>query len=269
MSRRKDSGQFSSLAGIVALLLAATAMPAHAGWEWATGASKFDEEGKRDWSVEVIPYLWLASLNGELGLASTGTVPVNATFSQLASNLDAGFAGVLNLRFRRWHLLSDNSWVKISLTATPDFGPVTAATLETAVAFGTVGIGYELPVFDDVALDVYLAARWWHISNDAVLVTAGPGGPFNASLTETWASVIVGARVRYRITDRWRVSAVADIGGGGASLDWSVLASVGYDFNDYIGLTAAYRILGVDYSSQTLVYDMRQSGLLLGVNLRY
>ncbi len=81
--------------------------------------------------------------------------------------------------------------------------------------------------------------------------------------------VIVGARIRYAITDRWRVSAVADIGGGNASLDWSVFGSVGYDFNDHIGLTAGYRILGVDYSNQGFVYDVKHSGLLLGLNLAY
>ncbi len=93
--------------------------------------------------------------------------------------------------------------------------------------------------------------------------------PFAGSLTETWADAVVGTRIRYAITDRWRVSAVADIGGGNASLDWSILGSVGYDFNDYFGLTAGYRILGVDYSNQGFVYDMKQSGLLLGVSLRY
>ena len=87
--------------------------------------------------------------------------------------------------------------------------------------------------------------------------------------SETWADAIVGSRIRYAITDRWRVSAQADIGGGNASLDWSVFASIGYDFNDHVGLTAGYRILGVDYSNRGFVYDVTQNGLLLGLNLRY
>ncbi len=78
-----------------------------------------------------------------------------------------------------------------------------------------------------------------------------------------------GVRIRYAITDRWRVSAVADIGGGDASLDWSLFANVGYDFNDHVGMTVGYRILGVDYANQGFEYDVRQSGLLLGLKLMY
>jgi hypothetical protein len=34
-------------------------------------------------------------------------------------------------------------------------------------------------------------------------------------------------------------------------------------------VTFAYRLLGVDYSSSTLIYDIRQSGFLLGFNFAY
>jgi len=269
MYRGKNSDRFESIIGIVALLLAAAAMPAHAGWDWATGPSIYDEEGKRDWGVEVVPYLWLASVDGEFGLPPTGTMPVGATFSSLASNLDAGFAGTLDLRYRRWHLVSDNSWVRLKYTGEPSEVLLTSAALEASVAFGTVAVAYELPLDRSFAIDVYLAARWWHMTSDIVVETVGPGGPFAGSLSETWVDAIVGTRIRYAITDHWRVSAAADIGGGDSSLDWSVLGSVGYDFNDYIGLTAAYRILGVDYSNRGFVYDVKQSGLLLGLNLKY
>ncbi len=44
---------------------------------------------------------------------------------------------------------------------------------------------------------------------------------------------------------------------------------VGYRFKPHFGLTAGYRILGVDYSSQDFVYDVRQTGLFLGFNFAY
>jgi hypothetical protein len=40
-------------------------------------------------------------------------------------------------------------------------------------------------------------------------------------------------------------------------------------FTPHLGMTAGYRILGVDYSHAGFVYDMRQAGLLLGFNLAY
>ncbi len=88
-------------------------------------------------------------------------------------------------------------------------------------------------------------------------------------MTEVWADAIVGTRIRYSINEKWRVGLTADIGAGEADLDWQIFGFVGYRFNPHFGLTAGYRILGVDYSSQGFIYDVRQTGLLLGFNLAY
>jgi hypothetical protein len=257
------------LVGFVCLLMSTTAAPAHAGWQWATGPSVYDQEGKRSWSVAITPYLWLSSLDGSVGLPAIGTIPVSSTFDSLASNLDAGIAGVLDLRIRRWHLISDNSWVQLKSVTTPSQALLTSATVVSSSAFGTEALAYELPLKQGFAVDAYLAARWWRIANEAEVDTAVPNVRWAGSLKETWVDAIVGTRVRYRITEQWRVVAAADIGGGNASLDWSVLGSVGYDFNDWIGASVGYRVMGVDYASAGFAFDVKQSGLLLGLNLRY
>jgi len=257
-----------ALAATVFFSIAVTE-PAQATWEWATGPSIQDKEGKRDWGIEVVPYLWLAGLEGRIALPASGDIPIDSSFSSLAENLEAGFAGVIDLRYRRWHLISDNSWVRLSIDAVPDPPLITSWNLQPAIAFGTVALAYELPLKKSFAVDVYLAARWWHVSVDAQIATVAPPSPPAGSSTESWADAVVGSRIRYAITDNWNVSANADIGGGNASLDWSVYGGLGYDFNDYFGLTAGYRILGVDYENQGFVYDTRQSGLLLGIKLSY
>jgi hypothetical protein len=146
MIRRNSKQAVSILSSLMLLGLTAVA-PAKAGvMDWATGPSIYDEEGKRDWRIEVCPYLWLSSLGGELGLPPVGTIPVSATFSDLSSTLDSGFAGLLDMRFRRWHLLSDNSWVKLRKKVTPDLLVVNAAELVAEVAFGTAAVSYELPL---------------------------------------------------------------------------------------------------------------------------
>jgi len=68
---------------------------------------------------------------------------------------------------------------------------------------------------------------------------------------------------------KWRISFKADIGAGDSDLDWNVFGGIGYMINPHFGLTAGYRILGVDYSREGFVYDLRQSGLLLGFNFAY
>jgi hypothetical protein len=239
---------------------------------WATGPSILDEEGRRDWGFEIVPYLWIAGLEGEIGIPNFRSTPVDVEFSDLASNLDSGVAGLMDFRYRRWHLLVDGSWVQLTANVTTDAPVVGSASITPSVAFGTVGVSYELPMGWPAVLELYLAARWWHVTATAAgNITAPPiiSGSFNWNLTETWASAIVGTRLRYAITDKWRVSLVGDIGAGQANLDWQAAVSLTWMFHKNIGVTGAYRILGVEYGSSTLIYNMRQSGFLLGFNFAY
>ncbi len=269
----------AAVAGIWVASLA-VAVPQGLAWEWATGPSVFDEERKRDWSVELVPYLFLSGLNGDLSTpAGTGTIPVDASFGDLASNLDAGFAGLLDVRFRRWHLMSDNFWVRLSVEQSVEL-PASlppSATVQTDVdldsAFGTLAAAYELPLKRSFALDLYAGARWWYVKNQTAFdpETSGPGtpAPFSGEFKDSWWDGIVGLRWRLPITKKWQVAAYGDIGAGAANLDWSAGGNVTWYPIHYVGLTAGYRVIGVDYENDGFLYDVRMNGFLLGLNLRY
>lgn len=274
MIERKKFHRFAWVLCTSLVLLTMGRTPASADtWDWVTAPSRSDEKGGRDWGIEVVPYLWLASLAGDMGLPATGTIPVDSSFSDLAEHLDGAFAGFMDVRYRRWHMLVDGSFVRLKDSVSPDpssLGPT--ADVESSVAFGLGGFSYELPLDWAASTELYLAARWWSVDTGATITTGLPS-PFPPTLsgdtTETWADAVVGTRIRYPITEKWRATFAADVGAGASDIDWQVLASVGYMFNPHIGLTAAYRIMGVDYSSGGFVYDVRQSGLLLGLNLAY
>jgi len=65
----------------------------------------------------------------------------------------------VDLRYRRWHLISDNSWVRLKIKAVPDQPMFRSAVVGPSLAFGTVAVAYELPLGRSFAVDVYLAAR--------------------------------------------------------------------------------------------------------------
>jgi hypothetical protein len=163
----------------------------------------------------------------------------------------------------------DGSWVRLNDSLAPEVLLVDSAGFEASVAFGLAGVSYELPLDWPASIELYLAARWWHVDAEANVDLAGPGATRTGGMTEVWADAIVGTRIRYAITEKWRVTLTGDIGAGNADLDWNVLGSVGYMFTPHLGMTAGYRIMGVDYSNAGFVYDIRQSGLLLGFNLAY
>jgi len=263
---------FASVLCTTLLLLAMGETPANAGaWDRATGPSSRDEEGGRDWGVEIVPYVWIASLNGTMGLPVVGSVPVAATFSEVSDNLDGAFAGFMDARYRRWHVLVDGSWVRLKDSVAVPQAFLERAKYESSVAFGFAGVSYELPLDWPASIELYLGARWWRVDADASITTSGPVLPPTVSggLTEVWADAIVGTRIVYAITEKWRVTFKADIGAGASDLDWNVFGGIGYKVNRHFGLTAGYRILGVDYSREGFVYDLRQSGLLLGFNFAY
>lgn len=251
-------------------LLAPTPAAAAGAWDWATGPALEDREGgHKDWSVAIMPALWLASTDGRMGFPPAGNIPVSSTYTSLSSNLDAGFAGFVDIRWRRWHLISDNSWVRLKGSATPTTPVAAFGNIESNLAFGTVGIAYELPLAIPVAWDVYLAARWWH-TNDELTLRGGPLNGRRSELTENWGDVIFGTRVRYAITKHWKLSAVGDVGAGAADIDWQVYGGLTYMFNRHVGLTGGYRILGVDYrQGNGFDLDIKQQGLLLGLNLAF
>ena len=64
---------------------------------------------------------------------------------------------------------------------------------------------------------------------------------------------------------------LCDAGGGGAKVDYQVAGLLGYKIKPTVMLGAGRRYLDVNYRpSSNFVYDVAQSGLLLGVtfNLR-
>jgi len=73
--------------------------------------------------------------------------------------------------------------------------------------------------------------------------------------------------VDIRLNDAWAAGAAPSKG------EWSPTGPYPtqdvYMFNRHVGLTAAYRVLGVDYSSGGFIYDMKSQGLLLGLNLAF
>lgn len=224
-----------------------------------TGAAE-----EKPWSVEVIPYLWLAGMDGSLTTPTGGSISSSQSFASIASNFDAGFAGAIDLRYRRLHVFSDNIWIRLH-NSTERSGPVVTSTdLVLETAFGTVGAGYELPLDGPVDFDLYLGARWWLMSTDVTQFNNST--PIaSGGAEQVWADAVGGVRVRYAITDDWRIALTGDVGGGGSDLTWMVTGSLNWMINRHFGLTAAYRVLGVDYRSDGWLVDLKQQGLLLGM----
>lgn len=272
---RHSRHDWSALAAIVILLVSSGASSARAdAFDWATGPSiddKNDEPGERDWSASVIPYLWLAGVDGDVTTATGATASGSSTFQGYSSSIKIGIEGVIDLRWRRWHVISDGTWMKLEggdtlVPQTPGPGtPIINLGVITTSAFGTAGVAYELPLKWDTAVDLYLAGRWWHFTSYE-LATIGPFAAIANSKT-VWGDVVGGFRLRHAITEHWGVGLGADVGGGGSDVTWQTYASLKYKVNRHLGLAVGYRVLGVDYSTGGNQIDLTMRGLILGMEL--
>jgi len=105
------------------------------------------------------------------------------------------------------------------------------------------------------------------ISTDPGIVFPGGGASFSGS--ENWTDAVVGARVIHPISDRWALTGYADLGGGGSSLTYQILAGANWTLNDRFTAKAGYRYTYWDYEDDGTVWDISASGPYLGLGIAF
>jgi len=262
--RMRGMGMISDFAGAlaVALVLGLAASPA--------GADSPDE-AEQDWHFQLSPYLWMASLEGDIAtLSGLPTVDVDASFDDILDNTDLALMVQGEVRYRRVGFLVDLSYLDLSVdegTPGPFFGDV---DLETSTFFATLGTFYRAVDRERVALDLFAGMRIWSI--DTVL-EFDPGllAGRRASDDDAWVDPLIGARGSVKLVGPLWLSAAGDIGGFGAASDltWQALGTLDLRLCSWLAIRAGYRHLDVDYDHGGFVWDVAMSGPILGASLRF
>jgi hypothetical protein len=76
--------------------------------------------GEDTWRFEATPYLWAASLQGDVGVGRLTAEDIDASFSDLLKSLSVGFMGSFEAQKDRYGLFADINY--IHLTETPPTG---------------------------------------------------------------------------------------------------------------------------------------------------
>lgn len=217
-----------------------------------------------DWVFTAAPYAWLAGMNGSVASFGAPETDIDFSFSDVLKNLDVGLMGAGEARNGRFLIASDVMWAKLSGDRDLPLGGNVELTAETLTVTGLGG--YSLVYGDGGNLDVVAGARLWSVSNTLDFSTIGS---FDDSAT--WVDPVVGLKGRANISPNFFVTGWALTGGYGVSSKfmWDAMASVGYEFNDTFSMTAGYRGLGVDYRNDGFVYDVVQSGPILGFVFKF
>jgi len=92
-----------------------------------------------------------------------------------------------------------------------------------------------------------------------------------------WVDPLIGARLKWNLSDKWSMVLRGDIGGFGlgsaSDLTWDLNAGAFYNFTDSFFMGAGYRILDIDKESGSgsdkFVYDVTMNGPWLAAGFTF
>jgi hypothetical protein len=261
-------------------VLASVAIAAALGLAPAVARAQSTGSAGGGWSFELTPYLWGAAMSGEVGAGSLPMINVDMSFSEILDNLDAGLMGAFEARNGRWGLLFDGIYMKLAASGTASRtggGPVGAtltanAEVEFAQTMYAAAVAYRATE-GRASLDVIGGLRYAKLEAEAQIDGSffAQTGTAARSAEKDWVDPYVGLRSRQPLAERWTFVGYADIGGFGVGSDftWQVAAGFDYEFSKAIAGKFGYRYLSVDYDNDGFRYDMANSGLYLGLGIRF
>ena len=224
------------------------------------------------WTYEATPYIWFAGVKGETRVGTRlPAVEVDASFSDLASNLDMGLTGSMEARKGRWGMLFDLLYVNLSADAEPvlpDRSGENTADLKQLLL--QLAVAYRVLDNGATSVDALFGARY---SRGDVDVTLVPGvlRPFGSERSGNvgWTDAFAGTRITHKLSDRWSLVAYADVGSGESDSSWQFIAGANYRFSATMIGKLGYRALSMDYQQTQFAYDIKTSGIYAGLGFRF
>ena len=170
-----------------------------------------------EWKYQLTPYLWGSSLDGTTAVAGQD-IDFSADFSDLVSNLDAGFAANFTAQSETWGYFIDGNFVKLSADDLGLMGGLDVAVDQKIVE---AGISYRL----SEQFNLIGGGRYQKVDEDI----NSPIGSLNGG--DSWIDGFIGAVWQPVNTDKWTLKLRGDIGAGDSDSVWQAGIGGGYRFN--------------------------------------
>ncbi|WP_412555286.1 hypothetical protein [Shimia sp. MIT1388] len=228
-------------------------------------ASPALSEETRQWDYRAFVYLWAPALGG----TTTTGQDVELSFSDVLDNLEFGLMGALEANKGPVSLLGDFQYLDLKSGQNAAVGPGIPATADADVSgfVFTGSIGYDFHHRPDSRLVAYGGFRY--LGMDAAANLSVGGGSQRVSGQITNFDAIVGFRGSQRLSEKWALSYIADIGAGGSDLTWQVGASLEYRINNW-DLSFGYRHMEWDLgNSSNVLSDLSFSGPIIGAKISF
>ena len=229
-------------------------------WSSASVAQNKNDDNK----IILAPYLWGTSLNGTSTVGTLPPLDIDASFSDILSNLN--FAASLHTEFHMgpWRFVVDPTYISLEADIPPPMpapASATGATMDITIWLVEVWAGYAIT-------DNWEVLGGVRYQDQDLQLSGLPSPPFPSSLeiSDSWSDWFAGVRYNAALGAKWVVAWRGDVVVAGDS-DTSYNTQI--FFNRRIGETMAlnvgYRYLKDDYSNDGVYgWDMVQQGPVIG-----
>ncbi|HWO02986.1 MAG TPA: hypothetical protein VNS63_27340 [Blastocatellia bacterium] len=225
-------------------------------------------QGSSDkWEFMIAPYLWLAGINGTVGVGDL-TTDIDPSVSDILNKLNFGFMAIFEARKNRLMIITDLLYISLEETKATSGPLFSSLTVKSKTFMLSPVVGYRLAEKEGASLDAIVGIRFWHTSSDLILEPGLlPGREREGS--KNWVDVIGGLRGQAHFSRLFSVIGRGDFGGGGADYTYQLFGGLGIDVSKSISLFAGYRYLYIKYTRGDFLFDGAFKGAVLGGALRF
>lgn len=216
------------------------------------------------------PYFWLANTDAKATLQGN-QLPIDLDFFEDAvDNMGEGIHVRIELHLfaekNKWSIIIDPT--RLTADSSGEIGELNLSTRST-FKMSDVKIGYEI----SQGLDLFAGARY----TSQELKLNSPSFDNRLKGSNDWWSPVLGIRYQYDISQHWRFSTGAYIGGIQRSDDDDYTSSANilftYKYLKWLDFNIGYRALNVNMSqgngARLFKFDATYKGPLIGLNIDF
>ncbi|MCW8128048.1 hypothetical protein [Microbulbifer halophilus] len=238
----------------------------------SVGAGNADAEtvqaDGKTWEFYVAPYLWGIALDGDIS-HKPYSVKVDESFSDLWSDLDAGFMGAFEARRDRFSILVDGFY--IDLTDDGEFKDLPLPfpvdlDVDNRTYTALLTATYRVAQSSSGFIDVLAGYRYWSLKTRLKVDTPIEG--LQVSEDNSWHDAQFGVRGHVDLTQRLYIEGMA-LTGARSDRTVDLAAFMGYEMNDCTAIMLGYRHVKIDYSESLYDFDAALRGTAIGFSYRF
>ena len=232
----------------------------------AIGSNSTDGE----WEYELAPlFLWAQGIEGTSRIGPV-SAPLDITFKDALSNLDATFTVHFEMKRDKLTLFGEYQFVNLGPEAEgPMGGQLNIGFKDTIAEFGA---GYWLFGTEKTNWELLGGARYTKQKLDVSV----EDGPHLLDVSEDWWVGFLGGRMSAALSEKWTFIGRVDygVGSGDTNIIWNLTAMFDYRFKNWGSVFVGYKYMNYDYDNGTrgferYAYDATQQGPLMGMAIHW